>query len=459
MSEITTTPALRIPPQDLEAEVCVIGSMMLAEPAIGIARAILAADDFYSPKHRIIYAGLLAMAEANTPIDLVTARDFFTTAGTLEALGGIDYLVAVVDGVPSTANVEYYARSVRDKAIKRRLIQIGQDMSRDAYESQDAAEAMLSTSQQALYALDHRLKALAGNEATLGDALHNVMATAEQTQLNPDSTDINGYQTGYRGIDDCIHRLHPGHLIVVGAATGAGKTTWATNVTTNVAFTGGTALYFSAEMTPEEMAQRVLQAEAGVWGTNIQSGHLTAQDWTALANAEGILRNLPVYIVGRACTLGEIALKTRETAARFKRPISLVVVDYIQIQRLPAARDLRERVGEFTRGLKQIAMDLHVPVMALSQFRRDPSQAGRCPTMHDLKESGSIENDSNAVILLHKPLPMIQDRDTAGKTYTEVWAQVAKCRSGPTTEWPQANPGPEDKGIRLKWYSGTTRFV
>lgn len=443
----------RIPPQAIDAETCVLGAMLLDVQAVMAARTVLAADDFYRPAHQIIYAGLLEMTDNRSRVDLVTARHHFTSKNTLAEVGGIEYLVGLVEGVPNTANMEYYAKIVKDCSVRRSLIVMAKELADDSYRGMTQADDLLSGYQQKLYDLDRRTKTLRGNESTLADAAAVVMKRAEEASQGGAVVGVN---SGFARLDEAIHGFRPGHLTTLGAGPGVGKTSLALRFCANVARNGGTCLYISAEMPADELAQRFLQSEADVFGGLILDGTLRVDDWQRLNDAEAVLKGWNVYLVGKALDLAHIALKTRETATRFSSHVDLVVVDYLQIMRLPDGGDTREKVTRFTSGLKQLALELGVPILALSQFARESMKAKQLPTMHDLKESGSIENDSNEVLLLHRPDP-IRRILLNNREHIECWLKVAKCRDGMTTPWPN-DQTPSEHEIRVKWFPGQTRF-
>lgn len=445
----------RIPPQDIGAETCVLGGMMLQPAAVAKASDMLADADFYRPAHQDLFRAMLAMQAERQPIDLVTIRDRLAQAGALERVGGIEYVAEIVDGVPDAANIEYYANIVREASIKRELIAMATEILQDAYTRTETAADLLKKYQARLYDIHRMAKPRRGAESTIGQAVRTVMADLEERYLHG-KTASHRWNTGFDEIDAAIHGLRPGHLVTLAAATGAGKTTLGMNMAANVAAQGGGVLFVSGEMLPAELAQRVLQAHSGVSGNVIHSAELRPEDWTRLNDSEAALKALPVYIVGRAMDLAGIALKAQQVASQWPCPLGLIVVDYLQIMHLPPGREMRERIGAMTAGLKRLAMDLQVPVVILSQFNREESKSKKPPSLYGLKESGSIENDSNVVVLLHKPEPIQLWHDSDRQAWVVVWAQVAKCRDGKTTRWPEE---PDDGSIKLLWQPSRTRFA
>lgn len=451
--------ALQVPPHQLEAELCVVGSGILKPDCLPEVRQLLEASDFYRSANRILFDTLWQMHLSGQEIDAVTVKAHLEKHGLFERIGGIEYFAEVLN-VPSAASVMDYAKIVREKAIYRALIAVGLELVKDAYAANDDPADVMLNAQKAIYLLDRRANSNGRQEKELQEAIAAVKAGAEAAQLAHDEGRIvtGRMFTGYRQIDRCITGLRPGHLTTLAAATGAGKTTLALNIAANVAEQGGGVLYISGEMTAEELAQRILQARPGVWGSKILRGDLEVKDWTALHQAEGELENHRVYLCGRAMGLEEIAAKVTEVGQRWRQPVNLVVVDYLQIMRLPKGRDRYERVSEMSTGLKALASELGLTVLMLSQLNRDFARSGQPPQLHQLKESGSIENDSNEVLLLHKPEvnggPVIVT-DTDGRSYIETWLQVSKARDGEITAWPSQGNG---RGIRLRWNPKFTLF-
>jgi replicative DNA helicase len=441
-----------VPPNDIEAEACVLGSMMLDEKAIGVAREIVIEADFYRPAHRLLFAGLCRLADAREPVNLVMINSKLQDL--LPQIGGIEYAVSLVEGVPNAGIVDYYAKIVRDKAMLRETITIGQWASQAAHELNASPQAIADAAQDKLHKLSRRLRDN-HHELSIAPAIRSVMADLEARYMAGKDCAQPGIQTGYHRIDESIHGLRPGHLVTLAAATGAGKTSFALNVAANAASQGHGVLYVSAEMTAAELATRLLSSRSGVWGSKLVNANLTPEDWTQLGNADMQLSPLKIYLAGRAMDLAGIASKTRELRQQWQQSVGLIVVDYLGIMRLPQARDLRERIGLMTAGLKSLAMELECAVLMLSQFNREEVKTGKPPSLYGLKESGSIENDSNEVILLHKPMPIEILTDNRGQQYESVWCQIAKARDGTVTAWPSQDVL---SGIVLGWRGRETQF-
>jgi replicative DNA helicase len=443
----------RVPPNDISAEVVTLGSMILSPEAIAKAREIVTAEDFYRPAHGMIFAAILELADSGSPVDLVTLPSLMEDKAQLKPIGGIDYLDKVLEGTPSAANAEYYAKIVRDKAARREVISLAIKAQDTAYEDQRLpVTEIVGQTQDALHNLGRRLVDVS-SECDLSAASGEIMKRLEDAFMNGMEVSA-GISTGFDRFDKSFGGLRKGHLITLAGATGSGKSTLALNIASNVADQGHSVLYVSAEMTCQELATRLLQSRAGVWGSRMIDGKLTPDDWNRLTEADGVCRKHKIYLCGRALDLAGIAQKARDCRTRWYQDIGLIVIDYLGIMRMPHAREMRERFTLMTGGLKRLAMMLDCPIMMLSQLNRDGVRDGKPPSLYSLKESGSIENDSNEVILLHCPQPNQILTEQGGKQYVSVWASVAKARDGETTKWKSQS----DDGIVLAWTPGQTLF-
>ena len=444
-----------VPPQSIEAEACMLGAMLLdADAVIPTVRRILQPEDFYRPAHEDLCRLIFGMADARIPVDLVTLRNEMERTGTRQKIGGIEYAVTLAEGVPSTANAEHYANIVRDKSLLRRAIQAARKVEREAYSPAENAAETLGRAQQAFY--DLARPADAENEANLGPEVREKLAGMER-ELEHGRPSERRFDSGFPEIDTAIHGLRGGRMVTLAAKTKAGKSTLAMNMALNVAMRGGPVLYVSGEMRPDELAERFLSMSAPIQGEAVKNPRtLRVDDWERLRKTGEMFDGIPMRLIGRSLSLSEIGMKARETGTMFGRPTALVVVDYLAIMRLPAARELRVSVGEFTRGLKQLAMELDACVLLVSQLRRMTDENSK-PSLHDLKESGDIENDSDAVLLINTPHPLKQIA-SGGICAFESWVRVAACRDGVSTPWPK--DGEESLGaIRLRWQPWYMRFL
>ena len=434
----------RIPPQDQGAEMCVLGAMMLRKENIPAVCEFVAAEDFYFPRHSTLFRAMCGMFDRQHPIDLVTLRAEMERQGLLQEVGGYDYLCSLADGTPNTGNMEYYAKTVREKAGRRRLITLAQDIDERAYSVKDFAQLQDDVQSQ-VYKLGQGRASV--GVVSAGEAVEQAIRHAEKVQ----SGEIKpGLMTGFAPVDDATGGLQSGDLVTLAAATGVGKSALAMSIAQNVAREGGSVLYVSAEMESREMGKRLLQSQSGVPGQKIRyAKQLTDEDWTQLQMAAGQLASLGINLLCRSATVAEIVLRARELASRTQHPLSLIVVDYLQLMRHTTGETRAQQVGGIAWGLKQAAMDLGTPILMLSQFdRAGVKQIDVTPTMHNLKESGDIENHSNTIILLHQPANLVWDGDSMS-----VWCRIAKARDGMVTPW-------EGLGaVRLWFKPSITRFV
>ncbi len=450
---------VRVPPNDIAAEAVTLGSMILKSSIVPEIKGVVSADDFYRPAHQSIFDAICKMMDRREPVDLVTLPNALKLAGSLELIGGIDYLSDLVESTPDSTNAEYYAKIVKDKSVKRQMIVAAGELSQKAYDDSDDAEAINSLAQQRLFDIANRGRRQGGSEADIHSAARAALDLAQKIQDNPNK--FGGIPTGFFKLDNAIGKLRRGHLITVAGKTGAGKSVLALNIAVNAADKGARVLYISAEMTPVELAQRAMQARAGISGSRLQNGSLQVKHWERLYSAEEGLADLKLQIIGRSLTIAEIGLKARELAIKWGGPIDLIVIDYIQIMTMQG-KDLRTSLTEFTRGLKMLAMELNTTIIGVSQIVRPrsvPNRTQQLPTMFDLKESGSIENDSNAVLLLHRPEPVNKYRDANDRSFIEVWLRAEKVRDGTTTPWPADGEDASSPSIRLAWYPSLTLFL
>jgi len=447
----------RIPPQDRLAEGQVLGSMILGGEVVADVREILGPDMFFVPAHQVICRALFSMADKGKPIDLASVFQEFGRLGILSEIGqgadgaaGREYLAALADGVPDRCNARYYAGIVAGAWRRRALIRAGETLVREAYERDAVADDVLDSHEARLFAL--AVKGLAGGECGTGaDAARAAYDHAEAVRRHEVAP---GLMTGFAGIDRPLGGIQRGDLVILAGSTGVGKSALALNIAHNAATDGGRVLYISAEMGAREKGGRLLAALSGVDRSQIKSGEYDERQRDALVTARDLPALERIHIMARAATVGEVASKARQLAMKYREPLAMVVVDYLQLMRPDNKRETKAaQIGGIAQGLKAAAMQLGTPVIALSQFSRDHQRASRAPGLHDLKESGDIENAANVVLILwrHASAPM----DTDGAQL--VYARIAKARDGRTTPWPR--PGELVPGaIALRFWPHLTRF-
>ncbi len=398
---------------DLPAEASVLGALLLSPRAVADIAGVLSAGDFYSPKHQSIYAACTQLYERGEPVDPISVSAVLGIE--LARVGGAPYLHSLTATVPSITSAGYYARLVAEKAAARRLAAAGTRITQLANGPGDVAE-MLIEAERALTA------------AATGQGPDTAAALAELVDPVIDDLDhdrpVGGLPTGYLDLDMVLNPLEPGQLIVIGARPSIGKSTVALDIARNAALRlSERTLFVSLEMSSQELVRRLIAAEAKVELTHIQRHELSDDDWTRVARTRDRLYAAPLVIDAPAGhTLGSL-----RAVVRRHKP-ALLILDYLQLVTPPKAKDRRESVDELTRGLKLLARDEQVPVVVLSQLNRGAESRGdRRPAMSDLRESGSIEQDADVVILLHRP-DFYDPDDHPG----DVEIIIAKQRGGPT---------------------------
>ncbi|MDY7011197.1 MAG: replicative DNA helicase [Planctomycetota bacterium] len=446
------TALVREIPQSIEAEICVIGSMMLSPDCIPDVAEVVRSADFMRPSHRVIFDALCKMHRAGKAIDLVTLPDYLASAGLLDKAGGADYLSDIVSGVPSAAAWRHYAETVCEKSKRRQLIAIGDELADQASHPGSEVSDLLDRFQSKLYALDAREVRLSGAVADAGDVSADVLKRTENAWRNPDC--FVGLRTGIASVDKATGGLRPGNYAVLAAVTSGGKTSLACSIAAAVCKKGMSVLFVSAEMTPAELMERFVAAESGVFLSRIRNGRLRegTDDWDRLTKADAIIAQWKLRIIGRSMTVAEIAASARKFQNDLRRPVDFIIVDYLQRIK-GGGRTRYEQVSSVSADLKLVALDLGVPILALAQLRREVGQVGRLPCLHDVKESGEIENDADLILLLHHP----ESAEPDAFDSLPVWLKIDKNRNGPCTPWPNAN-GDMRGSIVLKWKPSVTRF-
>jgi len=416
----------RTPPQDLEAEQSVLGGMLLSKDAIADVVEALRGGDFYKPAHQTIYEAILDLYGRGEPADAITLSAELTKRGELGRVGGAPYLHTLISSVPTAANAGYYARIVCERAILRRLVEAGTRITQMGYADTGEVDEVVDRAQAEIYAVTEQRTS--EDYAPLAEIMEGTLDEIEA--IGSRGGTMVGVPTGFTDLDNLTNGLHPGQLVVVAARPGLGKSTLALDFARSASIKSGlTSVIFSLEMTRNEITMRLLSAEARVGLHHMRTGSLGDDDWTKLARKMSEVASAPLFIDDSPnMTMMEIRAKCRRLKQR--HDLKLVVVDYLQLMSSGKRVESRQQeVAEFSRALKLLAKELQVPVVALSQLNRGPEQrTDKKPMLSDLRESGSIEQDSDMVILLHREDAYERESPRAG----EADFIVAKHRNGPT---------------------------
>ena len=418
-----------LPAQNLEAEQCVLGSMLLDREAIGEVLLVLEADDFYEPRHAELFRLLCALYDRNAPVDLVLVTNELNGIGRLEALGGVDALVGLMECVPSSAHAQAYAKLVRDSSERRRLVDAATHILREVQEGrQRETSELLDAAERRIFAIAHGRSS--ESAASLDGLIRKALVRIDALQEGGAPT-TRGLRTHYGDLDKKLNGLAPGSLYVIAGRPSMGKTSFALNILDHACVRdGAAALLFTLEVTKEQVAESLLCSNARVDAQRLMRGELSNDEYAKVPEAAARLIKAPLFIDDTpGLTLGRLRAKARRMKAR--HDIQIIVVDYLQLLNLGESSESRQiEISRMSASLKQLARELSVPVITLSQLNRAVEQRqDKRPLMGDLRESGSIEQDADAVLLLFREEYYNKEKlEARGKAELI----LAKNRSGPT---------------------------
>ncbi|MCU1575389.1 MAG: replicative helicase [Leifsonia sp.] len=416
----------RTPPHDLLAEQSALGGMLLSKDAVADVVEVVRGTDFYIPKHEIVFDAILSLYSHGEPTDVIAVTDELTKSGELSRAGGADYLHTLTGIVPTAANAGYYASIVAERALLRRLVEAGTRITQMGYAAEGEVLDLVNNAQAEIYAVTGSTDS--EDYVPLTEAVTVAIDEIEAAKHKDGS--MTGVPTGFAELDELTNGLHPGQMIIVAARPALGKSTLALDFARAAAIKHDMpTIFFSLEMGRSEIAMRLLAAEASVPLQSMRKGTVDNRDWTTIAATRGRINDAPLYIDDSPnMTLVEIRAKCRRLKQRVG--LKMVIIDYLQLMTSGKRVESRQQeVSEFSRALKLLAKELQVPVIALSQLNRGPEQrADKLPALSDLRESGSIEQDADMVILLHRESAYEKDNPRAG----EADLIVAKHRNGPT---------------------------
>lgn len=417
----------KIPPQNLDAEMSLLGAVLIDEDTLSDISEHVNARDFYDQRHAIIYDAMMRLFEKHKPVDLLTLTEELKGKKELDTIGGSAYLTELTNYVPTAAHAEAYAELVAQKAIRRRLIKASGDISELGYNEDTTTQELLQQAEAELFSVsDQSLKQdLVSIESILTESFDRM------EELHRNKGMLRGIQTGYKDLDNMTAGFQKSDLIVLAARPAMGKTTLVTNLAYNVAtIAKQPVLFFSLEMSKEQLVDRMLADASGVDAWNIRTGNLSDDDFSKISEAMGELAEAPIFIDDTP-GMTVLEMRTKARRAMHDQPLGLIIIDYLQLMQ-GNGRDNGNRVqevSEISRGLKLIARELNVPVIALSQLSRSvESRSPQIPQLADLRESGSIEQDADIVMFIYREA--YYNPETERENITDLF--IAKHRNGPT---------------------------
>ena len=421
-------PGGKIPPQNLEAEQSVLGSILLKAKAFHDVTEIIDPNDFYKENHRVIFEAMIRLFEKSEPLDLLTVTNFLQDHNQLDKAGSAAYLATLTSIVPVTANIRSYAGIIRQKSILRRLIQINTDVASRCYDEQGNIDTLIDEAEQAIFDIT------GANKNQSFTPIHQIIpeAFAQVETLYKKKELVTGIPTGYFGIDKMTAGLQPSDLIILAGRPSMGKTALAMNIAQHAAMVEKIGVgIFSLEMSKEQLATRLLCSVGRIDSQRVRTGKLHDEDWPKLTRAVGMLSDSPIYIDDTpAISILEMRAKIRRLAS--KHELGLILVDYLQLMRGRSNIENRtQEISEISRSLKAIAKEYRVPVMALSQLNRGlESRSDKRPMMSDLRESGAIEQDADVICFIYRDEVYNKSEDNPEKGIAEII--IGKQRNGPT---------------------------
>ncbi|MCR4320797.1 MAG: replicative DNA helicase [Candidatus Brocadiaceae bacterium] len=413
----------RTMPQSIEAEMSVLGAMILDNEVINLVIPILNKLSFYKTAHRELYQAIVDVYDKGQPVDLVVLREELKKRSLLEKVGGVEYLMELEESVPTIGNVEYYANIVREKAIKRNLIEVAATIQKQSFEESTDTEYLLDASERAIF--DITQKKFNTASTRLNEILKETFSRIEN--LHDKQSRLTGLSAGFYDLDDITCGLQPSELIIVAARPSMGKTSIVLNIVEHVGVVEKKpVVIFSLEMSAQQVAQNMLCSHARIDAHKLRMGFLDDKQWSDLSYGLGSLSEAPIFIDDTpGLTVLELRAKARRLKAQYD--IQLVAVDYLQLMESSRAENRQQEISVISRRLKSLARELKIPVIAVSQLNRSvESREGHRPRMSDLRESGSIEQDADVIVLLHRDNYYDPDKDNTAELI------IAKQRNGPT---------------------------
>ncbi len=433
----------KLPPQNIEAEQSVLGAILLDNNALYTAFELINPEDFYKDPNRKIFMSMTELLEKNEPIDIITLTDHLRKKDHLDAIGGVQYLTSLASMIPTSANVRFHAKIVREKSMVRGLLRSVTDIARNVYETEQDAEELIDYAEKTIFDLSERR--ISPSFSVLKDVIKDSFQMIEQLYDKKEA--VTGVPSGFKALDELTTGLQKSDLIIIGGRPSMGKTAFSLNIAQHVGVNlKETVAVFSLEMSKEQLAFRMLCSEAMVDSNNIRKGFIRKDDWHKLTSAAGKLAESPIFI-DDSSAISVLEMRAKARRLKIEHGLSLIIVDYLQLMRGRGNAERREQeISEISRSLKGLAKELRVPVIALSQLNRgvETRTGNKKPTLADLRESGAIEQDADVIIFLYRDEVYNKDsNDNKGKA--EII--ISKQRNGPTGS------------INLSFLSHCTRFV
>lgn len=424
----------RLPPQNLEAEMSVLGGVLLENEALNRALEYLTTDDFYRGSHQKIFNALLILSEKSEPADLVTLTAVLKDRGELEDVGGSTYLATLVDYVPTAANITYYCKLVKEKSVARKLIEASTAIATRGYEGGDM-EDILDQAEKSIFEIsENRIRpSYFPVRDILKDTFKSIEALYERKEL------VTGVPTGYHDLDKMTAGLQPSDLVIVAGRPSMGKTAFALNLVeyaTTHADKAVPAVIFSLEMSKEQLVQRMLCSLAKVDAGRLRTGHLGESDWPKLTMAAGQLNETQIFIDDTPA-ISVLELRSKARRLKAEHGLGLIIVDYLQLMRGSNPESRQQEISEISRSLKALAKELSLPVVALSQLNRSlESRTDKRPMMADLRESGAIEQDADVIMFVYREAVYCEDCKSRERTCEkghdkDAEVIIGKQRNGP----------------------------
>jgi len=417
----------KLPPQHLEAEQSVLGGILIENEAINRVTEILDADDFYRDAHRKIFNALINLSERDEPADLITLTNELRKTDQLDSIGGASYLTSLIDSVPTAANIEYYAKIVKEKAILRKLIQTSTEIITQSYEDRGDVEVFLDEAERAIFEISE--KRVRPSFYSIRDIVKESFKTIERLFQKKEL--VTGVPSGFKELDRMTAGFQPSDLIIIAGRPSMGKTAFCLNVAQYAAIENKIPVaVFSLEMSKEQLVIRMLCSEAHVEGTRLRTGYLNESDWPKLTIAAGNLSEAPIYIDDTAA-LSVLELRAKARRLKSERGLGMLIIDYLQLMKGRARVENRQQeISEISRSLKALSKELNIPVIAVSQLsRKTEERTGNRPQLSDLRESGAIEQDADLIIFIYRDEIYNRAEDNPNRGKAEVI--IGKQRNGP----------------------------